>query len=72
MERRQRFIVGTVTAAITFGSLLALVNPHRFDHVGRHRFEHRGKCVGHFNNGYTKDIQEGSPPKQNITDSLSH
>ena len=72
MERRQRFIVGVVAAAATFGSLLAFVNPHRFDNIGHNRFAHHGACSMHKNNDCTKVFPAGNSGKETTIDSLNH
>ncbi len=54
MERRQRFLVGFVTAALTFGSLMAFVGQnrlHTFKEQYRHYgFEHAEHCRNMPNN----------------------
>ncbi len=71
MERRQRFMVGLMTAALTFGSLTAFVGRQRlqsFKENHRHYFAHHGHC---------KEKQEKVAPispnqSGNMGDSLNH
>ena len=71
MERRQKFIIGIVTAALTFGSLTAFVGRERlqsFKENHRHGFAHHGYC---------KEKQDNVAPitpnqSGNTSDSLNH
>lgn len=40
MKSRNRFIIGLVTAAITFGALLLIAGPEKFAKYNRHYSKH--------------------------------